>query len=105
MWDPTTNRVHVTRDIIWLRRMFFGRPTELGEDEAIQPIIALLRAEVGEREENSSSDEESKTSDESSASTDQESESEEEEEDDAEQESLDAEEERDSTVNQQNQHC
>ena len=25
MWDPTTGRIHVTRDIVWLRRMYFQR--------------------------------------------------------------------------------
>ena len=30
MWDPTTKRIHVTRDIVWLRRMYFQRqPTVL----------------------------------------------------------------------------
>ena len=27
MWDPDTSRVHETRDIIWLKRMFFFKPT------------------------------------------------------------------------------
>jgi hypothetical protein len=72
----------------------------LGEDEAIQPVIALLRAEVGEREDRSRSDEESETSDETSISTEAKSEakSDEEQDDDAELEELDAEEERNSTV-------
>jgi hypothetical protein len=34
MWDPKTNRVHVTRDIIWLRRMFFIK-TVFGKDDII----------------------------------------------------------------------
>ena len=25
MWDPTTGRVHQSRDIIWLQRMYFQR--------------------------------------------------------------------------------
>ena len=25
MWDPTTNGVYATRDVVWLRRMFFNR--------------------------------------------------------------------------------
>jgi hypothetical protein len=34
MWDPKTNSVHVTRDIIWLRRMFFNK-TVFGNDDFI----------------------------------------------------------------------
>ena len=26
MWDPNTNRIHETCDIIWLKRMFFKKP-------------------------------------------------------------------------------
>ena len=35
MWDPNTNRIHVTRDIIWLQRMFF---TETLSDEEIKTL-------------------------------------------------------------------
>jgi hypothetical protein len=27
MWDPTTSRVHETRDVIWMKRMFYGQET------------------------------------------------------------------------------
>ena len=33
MWDPSTNRVVVTRDVIWLQRMHFERPVEEGIKE------------------------------------------------------------------------
>ena len=33
MWDPSTNRVVVTRDVIWLQRMHFERPVEDGIKE------------------------------------------------------------------------
>jgi hypothetical protein len=35
MWNRSTNRVVVTRDVIWLKRMFFTRPDDdilLGDD-------------------------------------------------------------------------
>ena len=41
MWDPSTGRVHVTRDIIWLRRMFFPRPEYL-PDVIVTPVIEDL---------------------------------------------------------------
>jgi hypothetical protein len=28
MWDPETKRVHVSRDIIWLNKMYFNQTTE-----------------------------------------------------------------------------
>jgi hypothetical protein len=31
MWDPVTGGVHTTRDIIWLKRMFFTRPPVVPE--------------------------------------------------------------------------
>jgi hypothetical protein len=34
MWDPKTNSFHVTRDIIWLRRMFFNKSV-FGKDDFI----------------------------------------------------------------------
>jgi hypothetical protein len=40
MWDPKTKRVHVTRDIIWLRYMFYT--TKVPEPEiAIEPTEAI----------------------------------------------------------------
>ena len=36
MYDPITERVHLTRDIIWLKKMFHKRPTELGNDEEVE---------------------------------------------------------------------
>jgi hypothetical protein len=41
MWDPVTKRVHVTRDVLWLRRMFYPRGPELGPEEAVMPSVCL----------------------------------------------------------------
>ena len=35
MWNPKTNRMHRTRDIIWLKRMFFEEKTETGMVEGV----------------------------------------------------------------------
>ena len=32
MWDPFTNRVHTSRDVIWLKKMFFV--SNMGNGEA-----------------------------------------------------------------------
>jgi hypothetical protein len=37
MWNPTTNRIHTTRDVIWLRRMFYKQPQHVGPKIAITP--------------------------------------------------------------------
>ena len=34
MWDPFTNRVHTSRDVIWLKKMFFGSNMDNGEATA-----------------------------------------------------------------------
>lgn len=31
MYDPVTKRVHVTRDVIWLKRMYYQRPEPVHE--------------------------------------------------------------------------
>jgi hypothetical protein len=50
MWDPRTKNVHVTRDVIWLRRMYYDPgvvPEEIGENRTV--IDANLpTAEAGE---------------------------------------------------------
>jgi hypothetical protein len=35
MWDPTTSHVHVTRDIIWLKCMFYVHSPKLGPNDPI----------------------------------------------------------------------
>jgi hypothetical protein len=38
MWDPRTKNVHVTRDVIWLRRMYYDPgvvPEEIGENQTV----------------------------------------------------------------------
>ena len=51
MWNPTTNRVHETRDVFWLRRMFFRAPS--------LPVQIATTPQAGERDE----DEEDHTED------------------------------------------
>ena len=41
MWDPLSKRVHVTRDVVWLRRMFYPRAPELGPEETVLPTVVL----------------------------------------------------------------
>ena len=42
MWDPVTRRVHVTRDVVWLRTMFFPRAPGHGPpEESVMPSIIL----------------------------------------------------------------
>jgi hypothetical protein len=36
MWDPKTNRVHETRDVIWLHRMYYEKPETTAE--VIAPV-------------------------------------------------------------------
>jgi hypothetical protein len=37
MWDPMTNQVHTTRDVIWLRCMFYEWPQQIRPELAITP--------------------------------------------------------------------
>jgi hypothetical protein len=40
IWNKKTNGVHITRDIVWLKRMFFEAPTCTGVlDLAISPLV------------------------------------------------------------------
>jgi hypothetical protein len=48
MWDPNTSRVHESRDITWLRRMFFQHQLP-AEDMALEPI-AFVTPDLGARE-------------------------------------------------------
>ena len=41
MWNPNTNRVLVSRDVIWLKRMYF-EPKEIPEIE-VQPAIEITK--------------------------------------------------------------
>jgi hypothetical protein len=38
MWDPNTARVHETRDVMWLRRMFFQKQALTAVDLAVEPM-------------------------------------------------------------------
>jgi hypothetical protein len=33
MWDPTTNLIHTTRDVIWLRQMFYKQTQHISPDQ------------------------------------------------------------------------
>jgi hypothetical protein len=49
MWDPKTKRVHETRDIIWLRRMYYT--TKVLEPElAIEPDEELVQEDDDDNE-------------------------------------------------------
>ena len=49
MWDPKTKGVHVTRDIIWLRRMYYDPPAKPGLEIIAQPEIHEISTdEAGE---------------------------------------------------------
>jgi hypothetical protein len=37
MWNPVTNGVHTTRDVIWLKRMFYNK--EMGQNILINPEL------------------------------------------------------------------
>ena len=37
MWDSATNRMHLTRDVIWLQRMYYEKKTN-GIDIAMEPL-------------------------------------------------------------------
>jgi len=50
MWNPRTGRVHETRDIIWLHRMFYQTPVN-PKDMVIGPSVDFLIEEIGESNE------------------------------------------------------
>ena len=52
MWDPSTNRVHTSRDVIWLKRMFFVN--NKCSTEATTHADEIM--EVGEDNDNETSD-------------------------------------------------
>jgi hypothetical protein len=41
MWNPTTNRIHTTRNVIWLRRMFYEQPQHVWPKISITPADDL----------------------------------------------------------------
>ena len=47
MWDMKTNRVHETRDVIWLKRMYFEKEEE-AQDVVIEPDVGVDPKEVVE---------------------------------------------------------
>jgi hypothetical protein len=61
MWDPTTRGIHKTRDIIWLKRMYFPKvllnPPEDGDDIQVSITVQRSSIEAGERIPNIDSDE------------------------------------------------
>jgi hypothetical protein len=46
MWDPVTGGVHVTRDVIWLKRMYYNEPVKA--DELVINVPAGEGGEAGE---------------------------------------------------------
>ncbi len=51
MWDSETNAFHVTRDVIWLRRMFYGPDVncdlEIGDQTVIEDLSTGNEAGAG----------------------------------------------------------
>ena len=43
MWNPNTNRVHISRDVIWLKRMYFKPMQDSDEDDVGDKEIAFHR--------------------------------------------------------------
>jgi len=50
MYDPKTRRVHITRDIIWLKRMYYEKPTRTLEVVAREIEFKDASAEAGEED-------------------------------------------------------
>ena len=48
MWDPNTNGIHKTQDIIWLRRMYFEKPKQI--HEVIAPVKVNENDPYGDKE-------------------------------------------------------
>jgi hypothetical protein len=57
MWDPTTSRVHKTRDVIWMKQMFYSPPTFTNGYAVVKddPTIAIPQ-QAGESREPEESD-------------------------------------------------
>ena len=45
MWDEDTERVHVSRDVIWLRRMYFSSSHDSGGGNLVVSAMARHGAE------------------------------------------------------------
>ena len=56
MWNPETNGVVTTRDVIWMNKMFFEKPSE--DEKEDEPMVHLTEA-VDETVEVEKSDDES----------------------------------------------
>jgi hypothetical protein len=65
MWDPKTGGVHTSRDIIWLRRMYYQAQDPHDNYVEVNEENTTLEAEEGEEQESneSSSESESETDD------------------------------------------
>jgi hypothetical protein len=66
MWDPKTRRVHKSRDIIWLYKMFFQEKlpaSDLGIEPINYDITGMEAREGNDLEEDTSSDEEEEKDD------------------------------------------
>jgi hypothetical protein len=46
MWDPKTKRVHLTRDVTWLRRMFYPKALGAGVEIGDQPVVDVIFPEI-----------------------------------------------------------
>eukprot|EP00797_Seminavis_robusta_P025408 Sro4424_g353970.1 Retrotransposon protein (325) ;mRNA; r:373-1349 len=46
MWDPSTRRVHVSRDVVWLHRMYYKKTQKAGEGTSNEEAIELEEDEL-----------------------------------------------------------
>jgi Reverse transcriptase (RNA-dependent DNA polymerase)/Zinc knuckle len=61
MWNPKTNGVHVTRDIVWLKRMFYPAPARCELTSIVDPMTNIeveegVEVEEGANEANEADD-------------------------------------------------
>jgi hypothetical protein len=68
MWNPKTNGIHVTRDIVWLKRMFYPAPVRCELTSIINPMTDIEVEEGVEVEEGANeADNDSEDSDDDTA--------------------------------------
>jgi hypothetical protein len=63
MWNPKTNGFHVTRDIVWLKRMFYPAPASRELTSIVNPMTDVevekgVEVEEGVNEDSDSDDSE-----------------------------------------------
>jgi hypothetical protein len=69
MWNPKTNGVHVTRDIVWLKHMFYLAPARRELTSIVNPMTNIEDKEGVEVEEGVNEDSDSDDSEDSDDDT------------------------------------